>query len=224
MKRPFLTAGKLLFLVSVTLVVSLLLGATLVIAQLHIDPGSRAVVFGVGNAGLAVHEGPGNNYPNVDVLREGTEVDVLSGPSWKGYTPWYRVGGYDDSGKQGWSAGNYLQPKPEPVPTPEPDASRSATPSARGGQREGQSFVALVTGYCIQGRTTLGTPTAWGVVAVDPSVIPLGTRLQIEGFQDVFVAADTGGAVKGNWIDIYFPNYAEAYAFGIQARRVTILP
>src|SRR5512133_872372 len=128
MKRPFLTAGKLLILVSVTLVASLL-GATLVIAQLHIDPGSRAVVFGVGDAGLGVREGPGYNYPDIDIIREGTEVDVLSGPTWKGYTPWYRVGGYDDSGEQGWSAGNYLQPKPEPVPTPGPDAVRSATPS-----------------------------------------------------------------------------------------------
>src|SRR5512146_1911909 len=114
MKRPFLTAGKLLVLVSLTLLASLL-GATLVIAQLHIDPGSRAVVFGVGDAGLGVREGPGYNYPTLEILPEGTEVDVLSGPSWKGYTPWYRVGGFDDSGRQGWSAGNYLQPEPESI-------------------------------------------------------------------------------------------------------------
>ncbi|HEX9016518.1 MAG TPA: 3D domain-containing protein [Chloroflexota bacterium] len=231
MKRPFKTAGKLLLLVSLTLAASLL-GATLVIAQFHIEPGSPAVVFGTGDAGLGVREGPGYNYPVLDTLPEGTQVDVLSGPTWKGYTPWYRIGGFEESGKQGWSAGNYLQPMLEPAETPEADAAaapqpvagRVATPSSRGGAREGRSFVALVTGYCIQGRTALGTPTQWGTLAVDPSVVPLGSRVQVEGFQEVFVAADTGGAVKGNWIDIYFPNPSDAYSFGIQARRVTILP
>ncbi len=223
MKRPFLTAGKVVILASLSLLASLL-GATIVIAQLHIEPGSQAVVFGVGAAGLGVREGPGYNYPTLDILPEGTQVDVLSGPNWRGYTPWYKVGGYDDSGKQGWSAGNYLQPKPEPEPADDSDASaRAVTPSSRGGLRS-SGFVALVTGYCIQGRTALGTPTRWGVVAADPSLLPLGTRLQIEGFQEEFVVADTGSAVKGNWIDVYFPNSADAYSFGIQTRRVTILP
>ncbi|HEX9015302.1 MAG TPA: 3D domain-containing protein [Chloroflexota bacterium] len=217
MKRPLKTAGKMLILASITIAASLL-GATLVFAGLHIDPGSSAVVFGVGQDGLTVREGPGYSYHTQAILPEGTQVDVLSGPRWNGYTPWYLIGGYDPSGQQGWSAGNYLQPAPDPSPP----AAR-ATPSSRGGQRDSRGFVGLVTGYSIHGRTASGAPTAWGVVAVDPNVIPLGTKLQIDGFQDVFVAADTGGAIKGNWIDIYFPNYADAYDFGIQARRVTVL-
>jgi len=63
----------------------------------------------------------------------------------------------------------------------------------------------------------------WGVVAVDPRVIPLGSRIMIEGFDNVFTAEDTGGAVRGNHVDIYFPDRAEAIRFGIQHRTVTIL-
>jgi 3D (Asp-Asp-Asp) domain-containing protein len=58
---------------------------------------------------------------------------------------------------------------------------------------------------------------------VDPAVIPLGSRLLIEGFDNVFVAEDTGGGVRGNHIDIFFPDYASAVRFGVQNRTVTVL-
>jgi hypothetical protein len=45
-------------------------------------------------------------------------------------------------------------------------------------------------------------------VAVDPSVIPLGSRLRIEGYPDMtFIAEDTGGGVRGNHVDIFFEDY-----------------
>ena len=53
------------------------------------------------------------------------------------------------------------------------------------------------TGYCLQGNTATGVPTSSGVVAVDPSVIPLGTRMYVPGYGEG-VAADTGCAVKGH--------------------------
>src|SRR5450759_489671 len=106
--RPSLkTAGKILVLTSLALAASLI-GGTLSLADLPIQPGTRAVVFGVGQDGLTVREGPGYAFQTLDTLAEGTEMDVLDGPRWKGYVPWYLVGGYDVSGNQGWSAGNYL--------------------------------------------------------------------------------------------------------------------
>ena len=52
-------------------------------------------------------------------------------------------------------------------------------------------------------RTASGLPTGFGVVAVDPKVIPLGTKLYIPGY-GVAVAGDTGGAIKGAKIDLGF--------------------
>jgi 3D (Asp-Asp-Asp) domain-containing protein len=77
------------------------------------------------------------------------------------------------------------------------------------------------TGYSIRGRTSTGIPTAPGVVAVDPSVIPLGTRLTIPGY-GVGIAADTGGAVQGNTIDVWFPTQALALQWGRRVVTVTI--
>ena len=55
------------------------------------------------------------------------------------------------------------------------------------------------------GRTATGVLVTYGVVAVDPNVIPLGTRMFIPGY-GYGVAADTGGAVKGYIIDLGYPD------------------
>ena len=74
--------------------------------------------------------------------------------------------------------------------------------------------------------THIGTQVRPGVIAVDPKVIPLGSRLYIEfpdGHGMYGVAEDTGGAIKGNRIDIAMWTVAEAYDFGIQNIKVRIL-
>lgn len=81
------------------------------------------------------------------------------------------------------------------------------------------TLTVTATGYSMPGRTATGAPTGWGVVAVDPSVIPLGTRLTIPGYGSG-VAADTGGAIQGATIDLWFPTVAQARAWG--RRTVTI--
>ncbi len=60
-------------------------------------------------------------------------------------------------------------------------------------------------------------------MAVDPQVIPLGTRLRIEGYDDIFIAEDTGGAVYGDRIEIFFTDEAAAILFGVRYLQVTIL-
>jgi 3D (Asp-Asp-Asp) domain-containing protein/peptidoglycan hydrolase CwlO-like protein len=77
------------------------------------------------------------------------------------------------------------------------------------------------TGYAIRGRTATGAPTGWGIVAVDPSVIPLGTRMTIPGYGSG-VAADTGGAVRGATIDLWFPSLAQARAWGRRTVTITL--
>jgi 3D (Asp-Asp-Asp) domain-containing protein/peptidoglycan hydrolase CwlO-like protein len=77
------------------------------------------------------------------------------------------------------------------------------------------------TGYAIRGTTATGIPAGWGVVAVDPSVIPLGATLTIPGYGEG-VAADTGGAVQGARIDLWFPSVSEALAWGRRTVTITI--
>ena len=71
-------------------------------------------------------------------------------------------------------------------------------------------------GYCI---TATGIPATYGVAAVDPAVIPLGSRLYIPGYGEA-IAADTGGAIYGNRIDLCMESYYEAIQFG--RRDVTV--
>jgi peptidoglycan DL-endopeptidase CwlO len=104
---------------------------------------------------------------------------------------------------------------PTPPLAPGEAAAAIATPS---GER---TLTVSATGYTIRGRTSTGIPTAPGVVAVDPSVIPLGTRLTIPGY-GVGVAADTGGAVHGNTIDVWFPTKVLALQWGRRVVTVTI--
>jgi 3D (Asp-Asp-Asp) domain-containing protein len=69
------------------------------------------------------------------------------------------------------------------------------------------------------GMTAIGRPAGHGIVAVDPRVIPLGTRLYIPGY-GVAVAGDTGGAIVGHRIDLGFDSLRDAMIFG--RRDVTV--
>ena len=84
----------------------------------------------------------------------------------------------------------------------------------------GRTITVSATGYALQGNTASGLPVGWGVVAVDPSVIPLGTHMTIPGYGEA-VAADTGGSIVGSTIDLWFPSVAAANAWG--RRTVTIV-
>lgn len=63
----------------------------------------------------------------------------------------------------------------------------------------------------------------WGIIAVDPSVIPYGSRVYIPKFKKTFIAEDTGGAIVGNRIDIYVSSEKEARQLGVQYLDVYII-
>jgi 3D (Asp-Asp-Asp) domain-containing protein len=100
------------------------------------------------------------------------------------------------------------------APTTAPSAP---TPSVA----SGASVTVVATGYSLSGQTATGLPVGWGVVAVDPAVIPLGTRLTIPGYGQG-VAADTGPAVHGATIDLWFPTAAQAMAWGRRTVTITV--
>ena len=100
------------------------------------------------------------------------------------------------------------QTTPETTPAPPPSVGA-------------RTITVTATGYVLPGRTATGMPVGPGVVAVDPAVIPLGTRLSIPGYGEG-VAADTGGAVRGNTIDLWFSTLAQAHAWGRRTVTITL--
>ena len=86
----------------------------------------------------------------------------------------------------------------------------------------GKKITVSSTGYCLRGTTATGIPVAWGVIATDPSFIPLGTRMFVPGYGEG-VAADTGSAVKGAVIDLWFPTCAQATGWGRRTVTITVL-
>ncbi len=98
------------------------------------------------------------------------------------------------------------------APTTSPPASASS------GAR---TLVADVVAYHLPGKTASGLPVGIGVIAVDPTVIPLGTRVFVPGYGPA-VAADVGSAVKGNIIDLWMPTTAQARAWGRRTVTITI--
>ena len=81
------------------------------------------------------------------------------------------------------------------------------------------------TAYCDVGITKSGVPVAPGIVAADPTVLPLGSLILLEttSYRGIYHVLDTGGLVKGRIIDIFMPGLEEAITFGRQKVRLVVL-
>jgi 3D (Asp-Asp-Asp) domain-containing protein len=109
------------------------------------------------------------------------------------------------------AAAPHVTATPAPVEAPTPVAAPA----------DGHAIVVASTGYSLPGHTATGLPVGWGVVAVDPSIIPLGTKLTIPGYGEG-VAADVGSSVRGRDIDLWFPTLTQARAWGRRTVTITL--
>jgi 3D (Asp-Asp-Asp) domain-containing protein len=100
-------------------------------------------------------------------------------------------------------------------------AAQTSAPSTTSGAPGDRTITVVATGYASGGTTATGLPVGWGTVAVDPSVIPLGSRMIIPGY-GTGVAADTGSAVQGAMVDLWFPTMRQALAWGRRVVTVTL--
>lgn len=113
--------------------------------------------------------------------------------------------------------GDPLPTIPRTTQPPAPPTEKSA-----GGASTGRTMLVKSTAYAQTGLTATGVPAGPGIVAVDPRVIPLGTRVSVPGWGEG-IAADTGGDIKGAWIDVWLPSQALASDWGIKYITITIL-
>jgi 3D (Asp-Asp-Asp) domain-containing protein/LysM repeat protein len=110
-------------------------------------------------------------------------------------------------------------------------AQKEQQPAESSQQASGKSMTVEATAYTANCAGCSGT-TATGVdlkanpnqkvIAVDPSVIPLGSKVYVEGYGEA-VAADTGGAIKGNRIDVFVPAEGDAQQFGRKSVKITVM-
>ncbi len=102
----------------------------------------------------------------------------------------------------------------EPPPQLQPSPQAPVAPS-------GRTLTVVATAYTLRGTTATGIPAGPGIVAVDPTVIPLGTRMTIPGYGEG-VAADTGGAIKGLRSDVWGATDAEAAQWQWETVTITL--
>lgn len=89
--------------------------------------------------------------------------------------------------------------------------------------REGETYSA--TAYCLPGKTASGRTVARGLIAADPRILPLGTRVMISAgnWSGEYLVADVGGGIKGKKIDIWVPNVNEARQIGRRNIKLTVI-
>lgn len=78
------------------------------------------------------------------------------------------------------------------------------------------------TAYCLSGKTALGHGVRRGIIAADPRVLKLGSKITIDAgpWSGTYLVSDTGGAIKGKKLDIWVPNCSEARKFGRRSVQV----
>jgi len=88
---------------------------------------------------------------------------------------------------------------------------------------EGVHYIA--TPYSLRGRTASGRYVSQGIIAADPRILPLGSRVRLEAgaWSGDYLVADTGGAIRGRKIDIWTPSSREAMRFGRRKVKLTVL-
>ncbi len=206
------------FYATLITVVSLAFGAfstSPAAAAEQLQVGQSAIVTGTEGRGLRVRSGPGMSHKIVTTANEGATVQVVAGPVSDGDDDWYQIS--VGTSTTGWGIGKYL--------------TSSTTVRAMSNAEGQRTFIAKMTAYAdgVGGvphgaKTYSGTKTRWGVVAVDPKVVPIGSALLIDGYEGTtFIAEDVGGAIKGETIDIWLPDAKEAKSYGTQYRRVTVI-
>ncbi|MDN3439555.1 LysM peptidoglycan-binding domain-containing protein [Planococcus sp. APC 3900] len=122
-------------------------------------------------------------------------------------------------------------PAKEKAPAPKTASAPAQKAPAAASAQSGKTMTVSATAYTAYCAGCSGT-TATGidlrsnpnqkVIAVDPSVIPLGSKVWVEGYGEA-IAGDTGGAIKGNKIDVFIPTQGAALEFGRKNITIKVL-
>ena len=150
---------------------------------------------------LNVRSGASTSYKKIGSLKKGAKVTIYQTKN-----GWYKI---KYNGKYGWVSKKYVS-----------TGTTSSSQETVKGYKVQKSLKVRAVAYTGGGYTALGTKARYGVIAVDPKVIPYRTKVYIKELDKVFVAEDCGGGIKGNIIDIYMNSESQCRNWG--SRNITI--
>ena len=160
---------------------------------------------------LNVRKGPSTKYSLVGSLYKNKSVTILDESN-----GWYKV---NFNGKEGWASKKYIK-------VSEDNTSSDTSQTSNSNNNQGnvvRTMTVQASAYTGYSTTSTGQKPVWGTIAVDPRVIPYGTKVYIPQFGRTFIANNTGGAIKGNKIDIFMNTKKECYNWGRRTIEIQIL-
>lgn len=159
---------------------------------------------------LNVRKGPSTKYSRIGSLYKNKNVTILGESN-----GWYKV---NLNGKEGWASKKYIK-----VSGNSSSSNTSQNSSNSSNNNVVRTMNVVATAYTGYSTTSTGQKPVWGTIAVDPKVIPYGTKVYIPQFGRTFIANNTGGAIKGNKIDIFMNTKKECYNWGRRTIEIQIL-
>jgi 3D (Asp-Asp-Asp) domain-containing protein len=118
------------------------------------------------------------------------------------------------------------QTPPPQMPPPQTPPTEVPPPAAQAPARPATPLLFTATAYCTGTITASGIPVSKGMVAADPAVLPLGTRIRISRaapYNGTYWVLDTGGDIRKHRLDLYIPDCAAARQFGRRSVHVTVI-
>ena len=107
------------------------------------------------------------------------------------------------------------------------DCAKRTPPAAPAPPPRSRELAFTATAYCTGTRTAAGTRPNETIVAADPNVLPLGSRIRISGlakrYNRVYTVMDTGSSIRGRRIDLYMRDCNEAVKFGRRPAKVSVV-
>ena len=166
-----------------------------------------ASVNGTTTANVNIRTGSSTKYKSIGTIKKGTQVKILSSKN-----GWYKV---QYKKTTGWSSSKYIKKSKT--------STSNKTSSSSGSLNVKKTLQVKAYAYTGGGYTATGTKARYVTLAVDPKVIPYGTKVYIKELDKVFVAEDCGGGIKGNKIDIYMNSKADCQKWGVKTITLQIL-
>ena len=112
------------------------------------------------------------------------------------------------------------------IPCVQTASAQAPPPSTHSRKTQPPNGIYAATAYAVTGITASGEWTHRHVIAADPAILPIGSRIQVKRagrYSGEYVVADTGAAILGRKLDIYMPTNAECKKFGVRRVRVQVI-